>query len=200
MEPEPTLSYNLKPVASIAGHTDRCWALAWHPNQPLIASCSGDKSVRLTRFNPLNASFPSSSDELTKSHTRTVRSLSWSPRGRMLATASFDSTVGIWCRVTEEGIDDGEESEGDEDEGEWECVSTLEGHESEVKSVVWSHDGTLLATCGRDKSVWIWEVTPGGEDFECVAVLMDHTQDVKQVAWHPTEEVSLPVLPVSSYV
>ena len=110
----------------------------------------------------------------------------------MLATASFDSTVGIWCRVTEDGIDDAEESgeESDGDEGEWECVSTLEGHESEVKSVVWSHDGTLLATCGRDKSVWIWEVTPGGEDFECMAVLMDHSQDVKQVAWHPTEEVS----------
>ncbi|BGP08865.1 Cytosolic iron-sulfur protein assembly protein [Rhodotorula toruloides] len=183
---------------TLEGHQDRAWHVAWNPAQPTLASCSTDKSVRLYSYAPASATSaeadsstagPSSyrfalKSTIPTSHSRTVRSLSFSPTGATLATASFDSTVGIWCQVSEAGLDDGEGAKGDE----WEAVDPLEGHENECKSVAWSSDGRLLASCSRDKSVWVWEAV-GPADFECLAVLMEHSQDVKCVTWHPTDEL-----------
>ncbi|GAB4856393.1 Cytosolic iron-sulfur protein assembly protein [Ancistrocladus abbreviatus] len=166
----------LREIQKLEGHTDRVWSLAWNPTSgtigspAILASCSGDKTVRIWEQSP-SGSFQCKA-ALEETHMRTVRSCAWSPSGKMLATASFDATTAIWENIG----------------GDYECVSSLEGHENEVKSVSWNASGSFLATCSRDKSVWIWEVEPGNE-FECVAVLQGHTQDVKMVRWHPHIDV-----------
>ncbi|KAI0036243.1 WD40 repeat-like protein [Vararia minispora EC-137] len=175
------LPCTLVPVASLSGHEDRAWGVAWNPVKSLLSTCSADKTIRIYTY----TSTPSPSFTLLASvptgHTKTVRGIAWSPSGTSLASASFDSNIGVFQREVDE-------DEGNVGAGEWECVSMLEGHETECKSVAWSAEGNLLASCSRDKTVWVWEALPDG-DFECMGVLMEHTQDVKCVAWHPTEEI-----------
>lgn len=133
----------LKPVKTIPAHEDRCWHLSLHPTLPLLSSCSSDQTVDVydtTTYSLVTA--------LKGQHTRTIRASHWKPSSQpVLATASFDGSVGIWHP----------EFEGGEESGEWECVAQLEGHENECKCVAWSSEGRYLATCSRDKSVWVWE-------------------------------------------
>lgn len=166
----------------------RTWQTAPHPSSPIVATACSDRSVRvysLTSFTLLHS--------ITGGHKRSVRSVSWKPHVQeqdVLATGSFDASAGIWRKRHDGNLEreitgDGDEEE-DEDEYQFACI--LDGHESEIKSLAWSPSGQFLATCSRDKSVWIWEELEE-DNFETVAVLQEHDGDVKCVAWHPEEDL-----------
>jgi WD40 repeat protein len=138
---------------------------------------------------------------ITGGHKRSVRSVSWKPgtSGQsVLATGSFDSSAGIWRREEHGGDgaqeadftyrrnDDDDDERDDADDYQFSCI--LDGHESEIKCLSWSPSGQYLATCSRDKSVWVWEELED-DNFETVAVLQEHDGDVKCVGWHPEEDL-----------
>ncbi|KAH9881171.1 Cytosolic iron-sulfur protein assembly protein [Plenodomus biglobosus] len=192
-------THRLAPLATLTPpSSSRTWQSAPHPSLPIVATACSDRSVRvysLTSFTLMHS--------ITGGHKRSVRSVSWKPgtKGQtVLATGSFDASAGIWRReqggVLEDDFthrrlgraedDEDEEEQDDADDYQFSCI--LDGHESEIKCLSWSPSGQYLATCSRDKSVWIWEELED-DNFETVAVLQEHDGDVKCVAWHPEEDL-----------
>lgn len=168
----------LELVASLRGHTGVVWSVAWSP-RGLLASCGTDRTVRVWHTssdpsqNAVWTCIASYGDDGT--FRRAVRDVAWASDGRSIAVGGFDSFAFVL------------ELMGGK-KPRLEAAVSLEGHESEVKGVSYSSSGGLLASCSRDKSVWIWEV---GLDFDydCVAVLNGHVADVKMVVWHPSVEM-----------
>ena len=77
------------------GHNDKVWQAKWNSNGNLICSCGADKKVCL---------YSKSNDGqwhcevLDDVHTRTVRSVAFSPDNNFIASSSFDSTTAIWMK------------------------------------------------------------------------------------------------------
>lgn len=172
----------IAPVATLSGHKDRVWCVAWHPSENVLASASGDTTVRLWgevggRWAVLAV--------LEREHEGTVRHVSWSPIGEYIACASFDRTATVWRRSSDDGW-------------EFEIEGVLDGHESEVKCVAWATE-TTLATCSRDHTVWVWDRVNEGE-YECAGVLAGHSQDVKYCTWlMPTDDAQRPLIVSCGY-
>ncbi len=97
-------------------------------------------------------------------HTYYVKSVSWSPDGKKLASsASYDNTVRIWDGTT----------------GNF--IKACTGHTAWVNSVSWSPDGKKLASASYDKTVRIWDGTTGNFIKACTG----HTAVVNSVSWSP---------------
>ena len=123
---------------------------------------------------------------IREEHTRTIRSVAFAPTSStisvpILATASFDGKVLIWecypdnnnatSSITTMSTADTKSNISEEDTeviNLFEPIAQLEGHENEIKCLAWNATGSLLASCGRDKTIWIWECflpgTVGGAD------------------------------------
>jgi hypothetical protein len=78
-------------------------------------------------------------------HDSDINSVSMSADGRILATGSRDSKVGIWNARTGSPI------------------HLLTGHVSEVQTVTLRPDGAVVASAGGDEKTILWDVATGTE-------------------------------------
>jgi len=97
-------------------------------------------------------------------HPTEVRSVAWSPDGKMLASGSRNHDACIWD--VETGA----------------LLHAMTGQEGQVTSVAFSPDGQWLAVANLGWLVRVFDVATG----EVVRVLKGHKQSVLSVAFHPS--------------
>ena len=110
------------------------WSVAFLPGSSnVVAFASEDETIRICDT--------ASGDTLQtlRGHTESVRSISFSPDGKLLASASEDESVRIWNLETG-------------------AAQMLKGHALWVTSVAFSPDGKLVASGSGDETIRFWDV------------------------------------------
>ncbi|MEL6552487.1 MAG: AAA-like domain-containing protein [Cyanobacteria bacterium J06621_11] len=171
-----------KQQAVLLGHTKAVWDVTFSPDGQTIVTAGADNKLR--RWNRQGTQ-----TAIYSGHTNEVRSVAFSKDGQFLLSASLDGTVKLWDldgRISRifKGSDNGFIDANFSSDGKlitaagfdnkiriWRIedgvlLTTIEGHEEEVRSVSFSSDDTQIMSAGGDGQVKIWSI-----DGELIATL-----------------------------
>jgi WD40 repeat protein len=180
-----------------SGHIDTVLGLNCSPRGDNVATCSSDMTVRLWDVETGECR------QVLRGHSGGVISVVYSPQGYQIATGSCDRTVRLWdvatgaCTHILEGHSkkittiaysprgDQLASGGDSTVRLWdvesgECYHILV-HSTRVHGIVYSPNGSLIATFVRGSAIWIWDIETG----DCSYTLTGHSDMVLSIAYAP---------------
>jgi centriolar protein POC1 len=139
------------------GHKGPVHDVAISPNGNLIASASGDETVRVWN-NGVNGN-----SQTIKAHVAPVKSVDFNNDGRLLLTGSDDKIIKI-INVADRKFQ-----------------ASLIGHNNWVKCARFSPDSRLVGSASDDHTVKLWDVA----QKTTIHTYIDHLEDVNTVRFHP---------------
>ncbi len=159
---DPTTNAVLKPLTGLPGPVT---ALAFNPLGTRLVIASGEPGMSgvLFFFSVPPAGQNWETPRPIPAHKDLILDIAFSPDGKTLATASYDTTVKLWDAVI------GKE------------LHTLREHSDSVYGVSFSPNGKLLATGAADRAVKVWDAATGALLYTFGAP----TDWTYAVAWSP---------------
>lgn len=126
----------------LEAHERGAASVAWHPHKPVLVSGGRDGHLRFWRtdkgFAPLHA---------LPAHRGNIYAITFSPDGRLCATAGPDSTVMLWDAATFAPV--------------MRVKRHGQGHSHSVNSLLWTDGGTLLSG-SDDRTIRAWGPVQNG--------------------------------------
>jgi WD40 repeat protein len=126
-----------QPLKTLTGHQSWVTAVAFNPQQPILASGGLDDTLRLWNWqtSDLLHSF--------KGHARGVNDVIFDRRGQLLVSCGDDATIKVWY------LNDGT------------LRHTLKGHLRDVTAIALGSSGNLLASASEDGTLKLWDLSQG---------------------------------------
>jgi len=150
---------NLELQSVLTGFNATINSIHWSPDMKLIAASGGHQDPRVIIWN-----LESKTTIVIPEHSRQVRTVRWSPKGRYLASTSHDGTIRIWTR-------------------EGQLVKVYTGANFGCVGIDWLDENKIVASCW-DNTIRTYSLS--GTDSLIIENGNHRNKAVLSVDWHPS--------------
>ncbi len=146
--------YGVKERNRLEGHRSVVYSLSFSPDGQMIASASGDGTIKLW-------SLDGKERQNFQGHSSAVYSVCFSPDSQTIASASLDGSIKLWSL-------DGKEQQ------------TFQGHRISLLNICFSPDGQTIAFAGDNGIIKLWSLD--GKERQ---TLQGHRDSVHSISFSP---------------
>jgi WD40 repeat protein/tetratricopeptide (TPR) repeat protein len=158
--------WNLNSIPQVFQPSEAVYNMIFSPDGQLLASVSDQKQVILWKAHrsaKQQLPYALSKQFSFKDHSDVVNNISFSPDGKLIASASQDKTVKLWNL-------------------EGKVIKNLP-HNAPVWTVKFSPDGQLIATASEDQTVQLWT-----RDGKLLHSLKGHQDSINDLSFSPDSQ------------